>query len=90
MSLFRGWKKGFALYSVQEQRSLTQEQLALMKVIAQHIVQNGYVDRQDIFNGLGSNYVIGLVQTFGKDYVDSELAKLAGFVQRDYTSSKVA
>lgn len=88
-SLFRGWKQGFALYSGQEQRSLTQEQLALMKIIAEYIVQNGAVEQADIFNGLGATYAIGLVQTFGKENVNIELTKLAGFVLRNYTS-KVA
>ncbi|MCQ2249111.1 MAG: DEAD/DEAH box helicase family protein [Treponema sp.] len=85
-SLFRGWKRGFALYSGQEQRSLTQEQLNLMEIIAEYIVQNGAVEQTDIFNGLGSTYSIELVKTFGKDNVNSELTKLAGFVLRDYTS----
>ena len=60
-----------------------------MEVIAKYIVQNGAVEQADIFNGLGSTYAIGLVQTFGKENVNTELTKLAAFVLRDYTS-KVA
>lgn len=88
-SLFRGWRRGFNLYTTPQHRTLDDEQIKLMEVIAEYIVQNGAVEQTDIFNGLGSTYSIELVKTFGKDNVNSELAKLAGFVLRDYTS-KVA
>ena len=85
VSLFRGWRRGFNLYTA-PQRNLDEDQIKLMEVIAEYIVQNGAVQQQDIFNGLGSSYSIGLVQTFGKDNVNSELLKLSGFVLRDYSS----
>lgn len=85
-SLFRGWRRGFNLYTTPQHRTLNDDQIKLMEVIAEYIVQNGAVEQTDIFNGLGSNYAIGLVQTFGKDNVNSELTKLSGFVLRDYTS----
>ena len=85
-SLFRGWRRGFNLYTTPQHRTLNDEQIKLMEVIAEYIVQNGAVEQTDIFNGLGSNYAIVLVKTFGKDNVNSELAKLAGFILRDYTS----
>ncbi|MCR5494019.1 MAG: DEAD/DEAH box helicase family protein [Treponema sp.] len=88
-SLFRGWRRGFNLYTTPQHRTLNEEQIKLMEVIAQYIVQNGAVEQADIFNGLGSTYSIGLVKTFGKDNVNTELLKLSGFVLRDYTS-KVA
>lgn len=88
-SLFRGWRRGFNLYITPQHRSLDDDQIKLMEVIAEYIVQNGAVEQTDIFNGLGSTYAIGLVQTFGKENVNTELTKLAGFVLRDYTS-KVA
>ena len=88
-SLFRGWRRGFNLYITPQHRSLDADQIKLMEVIAEYIVQNGAVEQSDIFNGLGSTYAIGLVQTFGKENVNTELTKLAGFVLRDYTS-KVA
>lgn len=88
-SLFRGWRRGFNLYITPQHRSLDDDQIKLMEVIAEYIVQNGAVEQTDIFNGLGSTYAIGLVQTFGKENVNTELSKLAGFVLRDYTS-KVA
>ena len=87
-SLFRGWRRGFNLYT-SPHRTLNDDQIKLMEVIAEYIVQNGAVEQADIFNGLGSTYAIGLVQTFGKENVNTELTKLAGFVLRDYTS-KVA
>lgn len=85
-SLFRGWRRGFNLYTTPQHRTLDDEQIKLMEVIAEYIVQNGAVEQTDIFNGLGSTYSIELVKTFGKDNVNSELTKLAGFVLRDYTS----
>lgn len=85
-SLFRGWRRGFNLYTTPQHRTLDDEQIKLMEVIAEYIVQNGAVEQTDIFNGLGSTYSIELVKTFGKDNVNSELAKLAGFVLREYTS----
>ena len=88
-SLFRGWRRGFNLYTTPQQRTLDEEQIKLMEIIALYIVQNGAVGRQDIFDGLGSSYIVTLIKIFGKDNVDSELSKLAGFVLRDYTS-KVA
>lgn len=88
-SLFRGWRRGFNLYTTPQHRTLNDDQIKLMEVIAEYIVQNGAVEQADIFNGLGSAYAIGLVQTFGKENVNAELSKLAGFVLRDYTS-KVA
>ena len=85
-SLFRGWRRGFNLYTTPQHRTLDDEQIKLMEVIAEYIVQNGAVEQTDIFNGLGSTYSIELVKTFGKDNVNPELTKLAGFVLRDYTS----
>ncbi len=85
-SLFRGWRRGFNLYITPQHRKFDDNQLKLMEVVAEYIVQNGAVEQADIFNGLGSSYAIGLVQTFGKENVNSELTKLSGFVLRDYTS----
>ncbi len=85
-SLFRGWRRGFNLYINPQNRKLNENQLKLMEVVAEYIVQNGAVEQADIFNGLGSSCAIGLVQTFGKENVNTELSKLSGFVLRDYTS----
>ncbi len=85
-SLFRGWRRGFNLYINPQNRKLNENQLKLMEVVAEYIVQNGAVEQVDIFNGLGSSYAINLVQTFGKENVNTELSKLSGFVLRDYTS----
>ena len=85
-SLFRGWRRGFNLYINPQNRKLNDDQLKLMEVVAEYIVQNGAVEQADIFNGLGSSYAVGLVQTFGKENVNTELSKLSGFVLRDYTS----
>lgn len=85
-SLFRSWRRGFNLYTTPQHRALDDEQIRLMEIIAEYIVQNGAVEQADIFNGLGSSYAIGLVKTFGKENVNSELTKLSKFVLRDYTS----
>ena len=87
VSPVRGYKKGFNLYAGQQQRPLTEEQRQLLEVIARYIVQNGAVNNTDIFNSLGSSYALGLVQTFGKENVNTELQKLSAFILTDYTKA---
>lgn len=86
VSLFRGWERGFNLYTTPQQRNLNKKQIEFMKKIARYIVQNGAVKKGDILNGLGSDCVVELIKIFDKDNVDAELDKLANFVLRDYTN----
>ena len=85
VSPVRGYKKGFNLYAGQQQRPLTEEQRQLLEVIARYIVQNGAVTNTEIFDNLGSSYAMGLVQTFKRENVDTELRKLSVFILTDYT-----
>ena len=39
----------------------------------------------EIFDNLGSSYAMGLVQTFKRENVDTELRKLSVFILTDYT-----
>ena len=84
VSLFRGWRRGFNLYVSPLQRTLTSDQRKLMEAIDEYIVQNGATTQKDVFEGLGSDYAVGLAKIFGAGKVDGELDKLARFVLRDY------
>ena len=81
VSLFTGYGQRFSLYCGQNQRELTQEQIDIMKMIADYIVNDGAISAVEL-NSVNSDLWRKGVKSLTAPVLESEMQSLAKFILR--------
>lgn len=80
-SLLNGYAQRFSLYCGQRQRSLTNDQVEIMKQIADFIINDGGISLREL-NQIDTDLWRRGVSSFGAETLDSEMQTLSGFLLR--------
>ncbi len=81
VSLYTGYGQRFSLYCGQNQRELTQEQIDIMKMIADYIVNDGAISAVEL-NSVNSDLWRKGVKSLTAPVLESEMQSLAKFILR--------
>lgn len=79
VSLKRKFGSYFNLYCGQSWRKFTEEQLEIVRQIAEYIVQNGCITNNDLYNAK-SDLFVKAIKIFGGDKLNEELQTISKYV----------
>ena len=79
ISLIKGYSQRFTLYCGQAQRTLTEDQKNIMKLIADYVINDGYISINEL-NEIDTDLWRKAVKSFGATSLKTELVTLSKFL----------